>query len=199
LEERSMTNGTRLVRGLDPANEHDRGLPCVVRHPDACGPCGRTATMKLYGLLNFCPEHGEEARIGADMERHYDAGYFFDRFRNPHVPDLNSLVERELEDAVGRMNEGGPSDNDYYRTLARAYPEPPEYVREQLLRWERDERNGGDPPVDLLLDSLMTVRKLMRFAHEDGEDWLVEILEHERQELAARAAFACEIAGLQPA
>jgi len=53
--------------------------------------------------------------------------------------------------------------------------------------------------VDLLLDSLLTVRKLMRLAHEDGEDWLVEILEHERQELAARAAFACEIAGLQPA
>ena len=191
-----MTNETRFGRALDPAEPHDRDLPCVVRHPDAGGRCGRTATMKLYGLLNFCEEHGEEARIGADMELYYDAGYFFDRFRNPHVPDLNDLVERELEAAVGRMNEGGPSDENYYQALARAYPEPPEYVREQLLRWERDERNGGDLPVDLLLDSLMTVRKLVRLAHEDGEDWLLEILEHERQELAARAAFACEVSGL---
>jgi hypothetical protein len=158
--------------------------------------------MKLYGLLNFCEEHGEEARIGAEMERYYDAGYFFDRFRNPHVPDLNDLVERELEAAVGRMNEEGPSAADYYRALRRAYPEPPEYLREQIRRWERDERNDkerGEAPVDLLLDSLMTVRKLMRCAREDGEDWLVEILEHERQELAARAAYACELAGLQPA
>ena len=115
------------------------------------------------------------------------------------IRDSNDLVERELEAAVGRMNADGPSDENYYQALARAYPEPPEYVREQLLRWERDERNGGDPPVDVLLDSLMTVRKLMRLADADGEDWLVEILEHERQELAARAAFACEIAGLQPA
>ncbi len=36
----------------------------------------------------------------------------------------------------------------------------------------------------------------MRIAHDDGETWLVEILKYERQELAARAAFACEIAGL---
>ncbi len=85
------------------------------------------------------------------------------------------------------------------RALRRAYPEPPGHVRDQIRRWERDERNGGEPPVDLLLNSLLTVRKLLRLAHEDGEDWLVEFLEYERQELAARAAFACEIAGLQPA
>ncbi len=125
---------------------------------------------------------------------YYAAGYFFDRFRNPHVPDLNILVERELAASVGRMNEEGPSDADYYRVLRRAYPEPPEHVRAQILQWERDERNDkecGMPPADLLLDSLMTIRKLLRIAHEDGEDWLVEMLEYERQELAARAAFAC--------
>ncbi len=39
----------------------------------------------------------------------------------------------------------------------------------------------------------------MRIAFEDGEDWLVELLEDQRKETAARAAFASEIAGLRPA
>ena len=72
-------------------------------------------------------------------------------------------------------------------------------MREIIRQWERDERaNGGPTPLDLLLDSYYTILKLMRLAHEDGEDWLVEILEDQRQETAARAAFAGEIAGIRP-
>ena len=196
-----MTNATRdFARDLDPANELERGLPCGVHHEDAGGRCQRTATVKLYGILNFCPEHGEEARVGALMEAHQDAGYFFDRFRNPHVPDLNPIVDAALASWVVHLNGEGPRDDDHYRSLALAYPEPPEYVREMILRWERDERaNGGPTPADLLLDSYNTILKLMRIAHEDAECWLVEILEDQRQETAARAAFATEIAGLRPA
>ncbi len=189
-----MTNPTRnFVRDLDPTNELERGLHCVVRHPDAGGRCQRTAAIKMYGMLNFCPEHGEEAKVGALMELYQDAGYFFDRFRNPHTPDLNNLVERELAAAIVRMNDEGPSDSDHYRALSRAYPNPPEGVREMIAQWERDERaNRGPTPLDLLLDSYYTLCKLMRIAFEDGEDWLVEMLEHERQETAAQAAFALE-------
>ncbi len=196
-----MTNDAarHFVRDLDPTNEHERGLHCCVRHADAGGRCQRTATIKMYGILNFCPEHGEEARIGALLELYRDAGYFFDRFRNPHVPDLNPLIERELAAAIVRMNDEGPSDADHYRALSRAYPNPPEKVREIIRRWERDEWNsGGVPPLDLLLDSLQTILKLMRLAHEDGEDWLTEILEYQRQECAARAACASEDRGLRP-
>ncbi len=189
-----MTIKTRhFVRDLDQTNKLERGLHCVVRHPDAGGRCQRTAAIKMYGMLNFCPEHGEEAKVGALMELYQDAGYFFDRFRNPHTPDFNDLVERELEAAVVRMNAEGPSDEDYYRALSRAYPNPPEKVREMIRLWERDERaNRGPTPLDLLLDSLQTLHKLMRIAHEDGEDWLTEILEYQRQECAARAACALE-------
>ncbi len=130
-----MTNVTRnFVRDLDPTNELERGLPCIVRHEDAGGRCQRTATVKMYNILNFCPEHGAEARIGALMEACQDAGYFFDRFRNPHVPDLNDLVERELVSAIVRMNDEGPSDDDHQRALSRAYPNPPEKVREMMRR-----------------------------------------------------------------
>ncbi len=144
-----MTNVTRyFVRDLDPTNELERGLPCVVRHPDAGGRCERTATIRMYEMLNFCPEHGEEARVGALMELYQDAGYFFDRFRNPHVPDLNNLIERELAAAIVRMNDEGPSDEDYYRALSRAYPDTPEKVRETIRLWERDERaNRGTAPA----------------------------------------------------
>ncbi len=196
-----MTNEPRnFVRDLDQTNKLERGLHCCVRHPDAGGRCERTATVKMYEMLNFCPEHGEEAKVGALMELYQDAGYFFDRFRNPHTPDFNDLVERELGAAVVRMNDEGPSDEDYYRALSRAYPNPPEGVREIIAQWAEDERaNRGPTPLDLLLDSLNTLCKLMRIAFEDGEDWLVEILEDQRQETAARAAVASEIVGLRPA
>ncbi len=196
-----MTNDAAryFVRDLDQTNELERGLPCFVRHPDAGGRCQRTAAIKMYGMLNFCPEHGEEARVGALMELYQDAGYFFDRFRNPHTPDLNNLVERELAAAIVRMNDEGPSDSDHYRALSRAYPNPPEGVREMIAQWERDERaNRGPTPLDLLLDSLFTIYKLMRLSFEDGEDWLTELLEYQRQECAARAACASEDRGLRP-
>ncbi len=190
----------RFVRDLDQTNELERGLPCVVRHPDAGGRCQRTATVKMYGILNFCPEHGEQARIGALMELYQDAHHFFDRFRNPRTPALNALVELELEAVVNRMRREGPSDDDHERALLRAYPDTPEGVREMIALWAEDERaNHGPTPLDLLLDSYYTICKLTRIAFEDGEDWLVEILEDQRQECAARAAFASEIAGLRPA
>ncbi len=108
-------------------------------------------------------------------------------------------MERELEAAVNRMRGEGPSDNDHYEALSRAYPNPPEGVRGMIARWAEDERNsGGVPPLDLLLDSLQTLHKLMRLAHEDGEDWLTEILEYQRQETAARAACASGDRGLRP-
>ncbi len=197
-----MTNDAarHFVRDLDQTNELERGLHCCVRHPDAGGRCQRTATIKMYGILNFCPEHGEEARIGALMEAYQEAGYFFDRFRNPHVPDMNPVIDCALISWSMHLNETGPSDDDHYRALSRAYPNPPEKVREIILLWERDAKaNQGPMPVDLLLDSLNTLNKLMRLAHADGEDWLVELLEHQRQETAARAACASEDRGLRPA
>ena len=191
----NLTNATRhFVRDLDMDNEYERGRPCAVRHRDAGGWCHEPASVKMYDMLNFCEGHGEEARIGALMEAYRDAAYFFDRFRNPHTPDLNAIVEAELEAAVDRMRGESPSDDDHYRALRRAYPDTPEYVREIVVQWGRDEEaNGGPSPLDLLLDSLYTILKLMRLAHEDREDWLVEILEHQRQEMAARAAYALEV------
>ncbi len=196
-----MTNDAAryFVRDLDPNNELERGLPCVVRHPDAGGRCRKAATVKMYGILNFCPDHAQEAKVGALLEAHQDAAHFFDRFRNPHVPDLNPIVEGELAAVLGRMNDEGPSDAEHERALLCAYPDAPQGVREMIAQWERDCRaNRGPTPLDLLLDSYYTIVKLMRLSFEDGEDWLTEILEYQRQECAARAACASEDRGLRP-
>lgn len=136
-----MTNEPRqMVREMDLTNEH--AGHCFVHHPAAGGPCERPAALSVYGI-RFCREHGEEARIGALMEAYHDAGHFFDRFRNPHVPDMNTLVEDELEAVVDRMRGDGPSDEDYYRSLRLAYPDAPEPVRKIVRQWESDESGEG--------------------------------------------------------
>ncbi len=59
-----------------------------------------------------------------------------------------------------------------------------------MRQWERDEGPNGGAVVGSLLGSLGTLRKVMRVAHEDGETWLVELLELERESFAAQAAYA---------
>jgi len=49
-------------------------------------------------------------------------------------------------------------------------------------------------PLDTFLDARGTVHRLMRLAFEDREDWLVEVLEYERESVSAQAAFARVIA-----
>ncbi len=139
----------------NPTTEPERGLPCVVRHPDAGGQCERPAAACMYGLY-FCEIH-----------------------------------DGELEE--------GPVE-DRRRVLVRAYPDAPEGIRANVLQWERDEGPNRGPVVESLLGSLRTLGKLMRVAHEDGETWLVEVLELERESLAAQAAYALrERAGDRPA
>lgn len=141
------------------AVEEGQALPCFVRHLDAGGQCWEPATVRVYGI-GFCEAHGEEVKLGALMEEHEDAAHFFERFRNPHVPDLNGrLVERELAAVVARFIRESPTDEDY---------------------WILDERPGYAPVVDTLLDTLSTLHRLLRAAHEEGEAWLVEIIEQER-------------------
>jgi hypothetical protein len=194
----SMTNEPRqMVRDLDPTNEHERGRPCFVHHPDAGGRCERTATVQVYGILHYCDVHGEEARIGALMEAHHEADCFFDRFRDKRPQ--NPVLGREIRAVLDRVRDEGPSDSDYSRALARAYPNPPERVRKMLDLWVLDEKaDHGLHPLDQLLDALGTVHKLMRISWADGEDWLTEQLDMHRQELAARAACASEDRGLRP-
>lgn len=180
------------------AAAEEKTRPCFVRHEDAGGRCGEPAVSgaDVYGL-HFCAAHGDEVRIGAALEEHQDAAYFFERFRSPAVPKLDSLIDRELSDVVGRLSDDMPGDEDHHRALVGAYLETvPDAVRARTLAWEQDEASenpyGHTTVVDYLLDSLGTLHKLMRLAHADGETWIVEVLEIERESVAAQAAVALE-------
>ncbi len=185
-----MTNVTRhFVRDLDQTNELERGLPCFVHHEDAGGRCERTATMRVYGLA-FCEEHGKDVKLGAISEAAHEAYNFFQRFKNPHVEGMGPLVDQEIDAAVDRLMKGRPSGTEEAAAMMRAFPDAPEHVRSRVVAWELDEEPDKAPVYDSLQDSLYTVHKVMQVAYADGETWLVEMLELERESVAAQAAYA---------
>ncbi len=164
-------------------------LPCFIRHLDAGGQCEEPGAVQVHGL-NFFEAHGEEALIGAGLEAYDDANWFFERFRNPHVPQQGDGIERALGFALARLREEAPSDSDHQRALVAAYPEIPVETRRQLVNWQIDEEPGYAAVVDTLLDNLHTIHKLLRITHAVKDmTWLVEVLEEERQSLAAQAAY----------
>jgi len=58
-----------------------------------------------------------------------------------------------------------------------------------------------EPPYDAWHHTRHMTHKLMRLACEDGEDWLVGVLEPAREQAAAQAAFARVLereAGVRP-
>lgn len=164
---------------------------CSVAHPDAGGPCAEPFAVEVYGL-NFCEAHGEEARLGAALEAGHDAENYFGRLGNPEVPDLPPVARRGLEAAISVAREHQPDERDYDRVLLAAYANAPEGVRERILLWERDEAPEYESVPDVLLSSLRALNKLMRVAHEEGETWVLEILERERESTAAQTAVALE-------
>ena len=162
--------------------------PCFVRHPDAGGQCERPATMTVYGL-GFCAPHGEDAKLQALEEAYHDAREFFRRFLCGETEPLSAVINRELGILLARPYEWDAGVS-HERALRRAYPNAPEPVRSMVELWESNQRPGYAPVVDRLYDSLNTLHKLMRIAYEDRETWLVEVLELEREGVAAQAAYA---------
>lgn len=200
-KERSMTETTErrgIVRDRSGTaesiaramTERERGMemPCWVRHPDAGGECGRPATMLVYGLC-MCELHGTEVRAGALMELYRDAGDFVERLDNPHVPMPNAEAERVLREAVHALD-AGVDDRHEEEALLRAYPPIPERVCSETTGHNYD---APEPmPHDVHLDCRRVMHELMRRAYLAGMDWLVEILEYEREHVSAQAAFALE-------
>lgn len=170
------------------AETEETTAPCVVRHTDAGGQCPEPGTRSVHGL-SFCECHGLEAELGAGLEVYDDANYFFERFRNPHVPRQSDGIERTLDYAIERLRKEYPSDSDHYRALMDAYPEIPEEVRERVDLWESEDSPACAGALDTLLAELHTFHKLLRIAHGERMSWLAEILEQERQSNAAQAAY----------
>lgn len=187
----------RMVRNMTN-DELAVELPCFVQHADAGGRCERLAGTYVYGLA-FCEAHGAEAGAGALYQLRQEAGEFFERLRNPHVPALNELVDQELEESARRISPTADADEPYHQALARAYPDEaiPESVRREIEGWSRDESRGMGTVEDVLLDSLATLHKILFIAYQYGETWLAENIEVMRQAEAARCSYAMRKLSLQ--
>ncbi len=160
---------------------------CCVKHPDAGGRCAEPFAVEVYGL-NFCKAHGEEARIGAALEEQHEVTTFLERFNDRGT---NSPVEKAIR-AVTFMYEAPVSDTDYLEALTRTYPNVPDDVREKVVEMEEDEDPERESVLDDLLGTLHTLHRLQRIAHEEYQTYLVEILERERESVAAQTAVALE-------
>jgi hypothetical protein len=123
--------------------------------------------------------------------RHPDAGGQCYRPGVMRVYGLGFCAIHGPEAKLGAVPED-PSGRDYDRALLAAYPDPPEGLREQVHQWQLEKNSDHLPVFDSLLMSLDTLNKVMCVAHEADEVWLVEILEEERQSVAAQAAVALE-------
>ncbi len=122
--------------------------------------------------------------LGALLEEQFEVDSFLARFRDFPLP-IDRVLSR-LGDAE-RV-----SDSAYWAALVRAYPDPPAHMREWISNWERDEDPRHLGVLDSLLDTRATLHKLMRVARVEYQHGFVELLERERESVAAQAAVALE-------
>lgn len=183
-----------LARPLDD-DSRAREFPCWARNPS---DCGRTATTMVYGLL-FCEIHGAEAKAGALAELYQDASDFLERIDNPHVPAPNAEAERALRAAITeldrRRGEHEDPEDAEEAAVRRAYPYDPDRVCYETVAFDYRFGPGNwygpmDQPTEVYRDARRLLCKEMRIAYERGADWLVEVLEYERESASAQFAFA---------
>ncbi len=163
------------------------GAPCCVKNPHAGGQCPRPAATTVYGL-HFCAPHGEQAAEGAYEEAQHSAEAFLDGFRHHEALPLPVLVSQAIEAASDSIY--GRGGGDFYEVLFRAFPEPTPEVRKLVEEAEASDEPGYEAFADTLIGSLHTMHRCMRIAYEEREVWLLELLEGERQSIAAQCAYA---------
>jgi hypothetical protein len=190
-----VREGEEAFSGRQELIEEQGPPPCVVRHPAAGGRCERSAVIEVYGL-EFCEVHGAEAKSGALEELYFDAANFLERLDNPHIPPPNPVARQALREAVEGLRAAecwayGEPGEEANAALLRAYPLIPERMDRDAADFDYHNPGGGETPVDWNYRERMLIHKLMRLAHQDGcVDYLVELLEEQREYVAAQEAFA---------
>jgi hypothetical protein len=190
MEESMTRNKDEIVRHLEEGDP-GHGAPCWVGHGPDVESCKRPSTFRVYGI-NLCPEHGEEAALGAFEEMHQDAHDLLERFDGPHVVALsNPWVQRVMAEWERTV----PADELAHaeRTedaLLRAFPFRADRADPETAADIADRFFGNGHPVDRWRDERQDIHHLMRVAFGRGMTWAVETLEQEREHAAAQCAYA---------
>ncbi len=187
-----------IKEGPDVLTGFSDPLPCFVRHRDAGGWCERPASMRAYHM-NFCEVHGAEIKAGIMAEIYHDAGNVLDGLYDSEDPLANTAAWVHLDEGHrALLDRAVDAEEAQARALVRAYPLNPDRVdSETSCRDFRALHDGNDDPVDVYMDARMHTHKLMRLSWSVGQDWILEILEEERQGASAQLAFALELRAQQ--
>ena len=184
-----------MVRGY--VENHQEHPGCFVGYSGSGFECEEPATMEVYGLP-MCEEHGEEAASGALEELSHHVEMESRRLLNPYVTPLNPDVKAALTGALDTLtDEVADAGRGEWRTpalLECAFPLDRDRADVDTLAYVEDPdsngRRGYPPPFDNFMEDRMLVCRLMREAFEEkSASWLVEILEVEREKVAAQAAY----------
>ncbi len=157
--------------------------------------CDRPAVMEVYAIP-MCQAHGEEAASGALEEIAYDLEQELERPMNPQVRPLSPHLRRALNYAPLSLSEEvrHTTGAERYEDLLRAFPLERDRTDGATLAYVEDPDAGGrgrqDPPFDAFMTDRVLLHRHMRLAFEAGAHWLVEVLEGEREGVAAQAAYA---------
>ena len=171
-------------------------LPCFVHHEDAGGWCERSATMEAYGIA-FCEAHGAEVKAGILAEIYHDAGNVLEDL-GPNDSSINVAAWVHLN--VGcreMMRRTVEAEHAQDAALLTAYPVIEERVDRETRSRDFRVPNVNDDPVDVFMDARIHIHRLMRLFWSVGQDWILEVLEEEREGAAAQLAFALALRAQQ--
>ncbi len=171
--------------------------PCFVHHRDAGGWCERTATIEVFGI-GFCEVHGAEIKAGIMAEIYHDAGNVLKDF-GPNDSSMNVAAWVHLDEGHrALLDRAVDAEEAQARALVQAYPLNPDRVdTETSCRDFRAPNNDNDDPVDIYFEARMHTHRLMRLSWSVGQDWILEVLEEERQAASAQLAFALALRAQQ--
>ncbi len=167
--------------------------PCFVHHEDAGGWCERAATVEAFGI-GFCEVHGAEVKAGVLAEIYHDAGEVLKDF-GPNDSSMNVAAWTHLDVGWREMTRRCvEAEEAQAAALLLAYPFNPERVDSETNAHNyHSPLPANDDPVDIFFDARMLVHRLMRLSWSVGQDWILEVLEEERQAASAQLAFALEL------
>lgn len=155
--------------------------------------CERPAVMEVYGLA-MCEVHGKEAASGALEEIAYDLEQELLRPANIHVRGLSPHLLHALRHGFDSLpDEVGDHKHDDAVLLA-AFPLDRSKACASITAYAEDPDGNGrgefESPHDAFMRDRMLIHRHMRLAFEEDADWLVEMLEAEREKVAAQVAYA---------
>lgn len=104
---------------------------------------------------------------------------------------LSPHLERALRHGFETLPKGADDTRHADAALLEAFPLDRARVSSEILAYVEDGEGQGthEPPYDMYMSARLLLHRHMRLAFEEDAFWLVEVLEREREAVAAQVAY----------